>query len=66
MLEKRTDRLAAIISRTRKPWSAGPGFLDELYSAKPAQQSAIHMIDKGFSLYVDWRACTAAPLGGVS
>jgi hypothetical protein len=40
MLGKRSDRLAAIISRTRRQWSAGLGVLDEPYSAKPAQQSS--------------------------
>jgi hypothetical protein len=49
------------------------GVLDEPYSAKPAQRSShtvyrparLHRM-KTVPAYVDWRACTATPLSGVS
>jgi hypothetical protein len=48
------------------------GVLDELYSANPAQRSS-HTGPPGYigwtrfqPTYVDWRACTATPLSGVS
>jgi hypothetical protein len=50
---------------------AETGVLDELYSVKPAQLSS-HTGPPGYvgctpvPAYVDWRACTATPLSGIS
>jgi hypothetical protein len=49
------------------------GVLDERYSAKPAQRIS-HTGPPGYTVhrmgmvpaFVDWRACTATPLSGVS
>ncbi len=41
------------------------GVLDKPCSAKPAQPARLHRMDT-VPAYVDWRACTATPLSGVS
>jgi hypothetical protein len=62
----------SLCTHVRQNVYAGPRVLDEPNSAKPAQRSSHtdrsaspHIMDM-VPAYVDWRACTATPLSGIS
>jgi hypothetical protein len=58
--------ISSMLCTVPVPTPPEAGVLDEPYSAKPAQRSS-HTGPPGYiAAYVDWRACTATLLRGIS